>query len=74
MTTPKWKHYKHRPPEERLSTHISVGLNTLDTQRLHQAVELTGTNSVQVFRLALRYFVEKGCPSQDAFEIRASHP
>jgi len=66
---PKGKHYKHRPPEEWLSTHVSVGLNARDTETLRQAVELTGTNSVRVFRMALRHFVANGCPPQEPDKI-----
>lgn len=62
---PKAKHYKHRPKEEWLSTHVSVGLNTDDTQRLREACIATETNGVQVFRLALRYFVAHGCPTEN---------
>jgi len=59
---PKGKHYKNRPREEWISTHVSVGLNSLDAERLKQACEVTGTNGVEVLRLALRYFVANGCP------------
>lgn len=62
---PKGKHYKHRPPEEWLSTHVSVGLNTKDTQLLRESCIATGTNGVEVFRMALRYFVANGCPHQE---------
>lgn len=56
------KEYKNRPKEEWLSTHVNIGLNTRDNELLKQAIQLTGTNSVEAFRLALRYFVANGCP------------
>lgn len=62
---PRGKEYKNRPKEEWLSTHVSIGLNLRDTNLLREACISTGTNGVEVLRMALRYFVANGCPTQD---------
>lgn len=48
------KHYRNRPPQERLGHQMTVGLNDSDAEILERLARATGRTKVEAMRLAIR--------------------